>query len=100
MARLKMPSVSTRRGAPMGREERRPQFKTAGRGSLERVHIDAGGYDNGGAYWGHGERLYRMMTDEGNYVLYVRAATRGKARESLLKSYPNIRIRPHHRDNE
>lgn len=49
------PPVSSRYGAPMGRHTG-PDFlcAEAGRVTLRRIRLDRGGYDPGGAYWGHG----------------------------------------------
>ena len=39
---------------------------------LFKVNIDSGGYDEGGAYWGHGEPLW-CATDDEDYREFVRA---------------------------
>ena len=47
-------TVDTRYGAPMGRSGQKGDPDWYYRFSLRRVRLDAGGYDSGGAYWGHG----------------------------------------------
>lgn len=39
---------------------------------LRRVRLDSGGYDAGGAYWGHGGELYEAFTDDGAEFMIVR----------------------------
>lgn len=64
---------------------------------LFRVRLDSGGYDDGGAYWGHsrGETLYCAQCDEGGRR-FVRAASRLQAVAALeieaqaLKSPPRV----------
>lgn len=60
---------------------------TAAKLRLQRVRIDSGGYDPGGAYWGIGAPLYWVSDDECGSTAYVRAATRDKAKQS----FPNAR---------
>jgi len=45
---------------------------------LFRVKLDSGGYDDGGAYWGHGEPIWCAIDDEGN-MQTVRAPHRESA---------------------
>lgn len=76
---MKLPTVSSRYGSPMGRandgniETCLPRFVR-----LFRVNLDIGGYDNGGAYWGHGEPLWCALDDDGNWQ-FIRAASRARA---------------------
>jgi hypothetical protein len=76
-------NVSSRYGAPMGRSESgyletdEPRFVR-----LFRVRIDAGGYDDGGAYWGIGEPIYCAIDDDGNRQ-FVRAPSRTRAALAL-----------------
>lgn len=44
---------------------------------LERVKLDSGGYDKGGAYWGTGEPLFVAWDDSGEFQLFVRAVPEG-----------------------
>lgn len=76
---MKLPYVSSRYGAPMGRrsdpsiETCLPRFVR-----LFRVDLDSGGYDNGGAYWGHGMPLWCALDYDGNQQ-FIRAASRARA---------------------
>ena len=69
------------RGAPMGRFEY-GDSKIQGKATVRlfQVHLDNGGYDNGGAYWGIGPQLWCALADE--YRRFTRAATR---REAMLE---------------
>jgi hypothetical protein len=73
------------RGAHMGRPEYRNgpdgQVTDAPLFRLQRVALDSGGYDNGGAYWGTGAPLYVAFSGESpedseSHVAYVRVEQR------------------------
>jgi len=72
--------VDSSRGAPMGRfgSDESP----TGRIRLFRVRLDSGGYDDGGAYWGHGAPLYCASNGRG-YLRCIRANTRKEAAQLL-----------------
>ena len=55
---------------------------------LVRERLDSGGYDSGGAYWGHGSPLYRYESADSQNEGYLRAADRGEARREVLEIYP------------
>jgi hypothetical protein len=122
----KLPDVSSRYGAPMGRgwphmahhaktvaamyaahpptdeTERRhytvalahlaPHPVAAPKVSLRRIRLDNGGYDSGGAYWGHGATLWYAASDDGAVDLWFRASTRETARTSVLAQFPSARF--------
>lgn len=73
-------NVSSKYGAPMGRGSSGDAPK--GKVRLFEVRLDSGGYDDGGAYWGHGKRLYcvegESMDGEG-YRRFERADNRTHA---------------------
>ena len=81
------PDVSSRYGASMGRSESYFSIIPAGRLRIYRVPIDSGGYDPGGAYWGHGAPLYCIESEgighifqtETSFAHYYRAADRADA---------------------
>ncbi len=60
---MELDKVGGRYGAPMGRGSDHPGDAACaqGKGTLYEVEIDDGGYDNGGAYWGLGERLWMAV---------------------------------------
>lgn len=72
-------NVSSKYGAPMGRSES-PLGHTRVR--LFRVNLDSGGYDDGGAYWGHGKPIYCAQCGEGGRQ-FVRADSRLSAASDL-----------------
>lgn len=79
--------VSSRYGAPMGRREAGSIDTSAPRSvRLFRVRLDAGGYDDGGAYWGTGAPLWCAEDDDGNRQ-FIRAGTRERA--ALELNIPN-----------
>jgi len=99
MAALKLPAVDCSRGAPLGRRGRADW--TDGRAAdyprkfwLCRVALNAGGYDNGGAYWGRGLPLYyaETVSTEGEASLYTRAADRPAAKAVIVARFPNARF--------
>lgn len=67
--------VSGRYGAPMGRSDYGTPENATGKIRLFRVVLDSGGYDDGGAYWGHGGALY-CATDDADYRQFIRASSR------------------------
>lgn len=73
------PEVSGRYGAPMGRRNTGnapiDDIKTV---RVFRVRLDSGGYDDGGAYWGHGQPIY-CATDGADYFATCRADSRLRA---------------------
>lgn len=89
MSRCELYKVSSKYGAPMGRGALEPRdllvlapFEPRMR--LQRVVLNSGGYDSGGAYWGTGKPLWRAwITDEktGDEVeSFFRAWTRDEAK--------------------
>ena len=59
---------------------------------LFRVRLDAGGYDDGGAYWGAGARLYCAMCDEGGRQ-FTRAKSRADAARILCIPSENLKVK-------
>lgn len=57
---------------------------------LFRVNIDSGGYDEGGAYWGTGQPLYCLMSD--NLLRFARCPNREFAKQLFLSFHPKIRF--------
>jgi hypothetical protein len=76
--------VSCKYGAPMGRSG---SLLGSGVVRLQRVSLDSGGYDRGGAYWGSGEPLWVAFDDEAG-ERYLRAPTRKVAQERLRAETP------------
>ena len=89
--------VNSTYGAPMGRRDTYlPGLEgdDTGRFTLRRVRLDSGGYDPGGAYWGHAEPLYWYAadTEHGQVDGYVRARTRERAKAEVRECYPDARF--------
>lgn len=72
-----LPQVSTRHGAPMGRTNAALDYSEPNSIKLFKVVLDAGGYDNGGAYWGKGNPLW--CAKQGAAMAFVRAHSRLQA---------------------
>lgn len=72
-------SVNCQYGAPIGRSAYGiPENLDPRSVRVFRVRLDAGGYDDGGAYWGHYQSLY-CATDNGDYRQFIRACSRAEA---------------------
>jgi hypothetical protein len=84
--------VSCKYGSPMGRFTG-PHFldTDAGKIVLRRIYLDNGGYDKGGAYWGHGEALYETMDEDGNGFI-LRAMSRDKAKAIIWADFPDAKF--------
>ncbi len=67
----------------------------AGKLYVSRIHIDSGGYDQGGAYWGLGELIYAASSTkvgqapDSSAFGTVRARNRAEAIRSFIKTFPS-----------
>ena len=94
-AKLKADTVSSFRGAPMGRSdwgltEHRwcPMMMY-----LQRVRFIDGDYDLGGAYWGGGgEPLFCAWAEGIEARVFVRAKDRRAAKLKVKKCFPNAKF--------
>lgn len=91
--------VSSKYGAPMGRRECRHFDESKPRSiSCFRVRLDNGGYDDGGAYWGHGtgteRNLYCLRQDDTDYIEFYRAGTRSGAIRKANVPHELLKVRP------
>lgn len=89
---MKLPNVSTRYGAPMGRHTVGHLDMTPRSVRLFKVALDSGGYDSGGAYWGIGAPLYCAMDADGN-MQFTRASSRAQAALMLDLSDTVLRVK-------
>lgn len=81
------PTVSGRYGAPMGRRSSTmPNIDPAKPLQLFRVPLNSGGYDRGGAYWGHGAPLYCVMDWSGD-TAFFRARDRAAAKAHVMAEH-------------
>lgn len=85
-------AVNSQYGAPMGRRDYQGDPDTCSKFYLQRVALDSGGYDRGGAYWGLGCPLYYFEECEGDASGFLRAPTRQEAKAQVLESYPGARF--------
>lgn len=111
-----LPPVNCQYGAPMGRRLR-PHSVAKGRNaweedldpcrrirqegkerrfegvvSLRKVDLDSGGYDRGGAYWGHGAPIWSALSECGVIDMIVRAPTREAAKNMIREKAPKARF--------
>jgi hypothetical protein len=94
MGTLKLSNVSSKYGAPMGRRSFKVDPDARITFKLRRVYLDSGGYDNGGAYWGHGAPLYQYSgydregtPEEEAAEGYLRAGSREDAKRQVRELY-------------
>lgn len=82
-----------KRGAGMGRPsvEPEPSSWTRVYVTLQRVKLDSGGYDQGGAYWGSGQPLYWASLDD-SAGWYFRAPSRDAAKVIVRETIPNAKF--------
>lgn len=86
------PNVSSRYGAPMGRHTGPDYLETsAGPLHLQRVRLNSGGYDAGGAYWGLGAPLWFVQDQDGNSQ-FLRAGDRAAAKAKIREDWPDARF--------
>jgi hypothetical protein len=83
--KTQFPPVHSRWGAPMGRREYHVKPSTPRSVRLFKVNLDAGGYDDGGAYWGVNQRWESLYcaTDDATYMEFIRAGSRAAAAAAL-----------------
>jgi hypothetical protein len=79
------------RGASLGRPSHAGPYD-GHKLTLQRIRLDSGGYDSGGAYWGIGAPLYWCASDDGTIDMFFRAASRDKAKEHVRVQYPTVRF--------
>lgn len=97
MPYAKLPKVHSMYGAPLGRPEiYLSDRQWVGRIRVARVALNQGGYDHGGAYWGGGERLWRVrgVAPDGGEDLYefVRSDYKHVVVEMYRERYPNANV--------
>lgn len=85
----KLPNVSTRYGAPMGRAKKRQEPE--GKLTVGQVHLDNGGYDAGGAYWGLPNNLHLVEDASGEYQAFERG-TPPQVCQKLREEHPGIPV--------
>lgn len=98
------PEANCRYGAPMGRATISHYFDKKGElislavmpdarpFHLVRIPLNSGGYDRGGAYWGHGEPLYGFVGPVTDIRGFVRAKSREAAKAAVREIHPHARF--------
>lgn len=84
------PQVDCKYGAPMGRVS--IVTDCDGKVSLRRVPLNSGGYDRGGAYWGHPNDLYWVGDESGGLDMFIRAKSRAAAKAAVLADWPGAKF--------
>ena len=85
--------VDSKYGAPMGRRDWLPCNAEPRTVRVFQVTLNSGGYDIGGAYWGHGGRLF-CATDGVNYREFARASNRDAAIAGLYIDHTLLKVKP------
>lgn len=99
----KLPKVDGKYGAPMGRTEKRLEWKGGSvynpaslivpvKLAMWRVKLNSDGYDSGGAYWGTGQPLYCVECHETGYCVFRRAAARQQLKDAMRREWPDVRF--------
>ncbi len=60
--------------------------------TIERIHLDRGGYTRGGKYFGTGAPLFDVYDDDGVVYFQVRALDRNAAKRLVRAGYPKARF--------
>ena len=85
------PDVSSRYGAPMGRHASGQATRDACK--LQRMPLDSGGYDAGGAYWGTPSNLWVCLDDDGEPICYTRARDRADAFDNVCDEIGSVKLK-------
>lgn len=86
MSKPTLTEVASKYGAPMGRPSRGGGTVDAITFDLQRVPLNSGGYDSGGAYWGIGSPLYWASAD--GIDRYFRARDIVQAQAMVRAEFP------------
>ena len=96
---MRLPNVSSKYGAPMGRVDQPHAYSgyaaiqdMAHKFTLRCVPLNSGGYDSGGAYWGHGIPLFWAMNENGTIERWLRADDRRHAKLIVQAEFCNAKF--------
>ena len=98
MGRPVLERVSCRYGAPMGRPGAHPGDDPHCPIRVRLIPLDSGGYDSGGAYWGHGAPLWQARGidefegERSEICDWNRAHSKAAAIAEWRQDWPNARI--------
>jgi hypothetical protein len=85
----------TQYGAQMGRSytaEYSVPEDYSGKLHIRRVRLDSGGYDKGGAYWGHDAPLWCIWGDSEDGADVLTSYRRASSRDAVKAMFPNARF--------
>lgn len=89
---MKLSDVSSSRSAPMGRRDTHSDCDAHIKLIVHHCPFVDGDYDEGGAYWGAGEPLWRAIEPEGDVEFFLRGKDRWEVLEDVRELYPNSEI--------
>lgn len=92
MPARKLEKVNCQYGAPMGRPGWNQEDRESPKIRLQRIPLNAGGYDRGGAYWGHGAPIWWAWSDNDECNITLRAHTRTLAKAKVQEEIPGARF--------
>lgn len=87
--------VKSTYGAPMGRANTGAAHDGPVKLTGRQVPSHDGGYDGGGAYWGHGgrgDRLFCFWSADRTIIRYGWAASMQDAKAAILEDFPNAKL--------
>lgn len=95
---MQLAKLDCKYGAPMGRGQILPVDSLAvdWKCNAQRVTLDTGGYDRGGAYWGIGAPLFWIFDREtggARLSYFLRAHNRDLAISQMKRHLPNLRFK-------
>ena len=81
-------------GAQMGRRDNIEDPDAPVKFHLVKMRLVDGGYDQGGAYWGLGDPMWRAIGEDEDMVneMFIRARTRDEAKAQVLETFPNAKF--------
>ena len=92
MATRQLEKVNCQYGAPMGRPGWNQEDRENPKIRLQRIRLDSGGYDSGGAYWGHGQPIWWAWSDNDEMNITLRAPSRESAKAKVREEIPGARF--------
>lgn len=104
MSKANLPDMSSKFGAPMGRQNTLPDDPTLPcQLQLDKLEWVDGDYDEGGAYWGGDSTTniywaYGTADDDTEVNVFVRASSRRLAKLKVLSKLPNATIQARNRE--
>jgi len=91
---MRLPKAYSQYGASMGRRDNITEPAYHVKFQLQKMQINSGGYDTGGAYWGVGMPMYHAAGygAEELQEMFFRARDRAQAREIVKAKFKNCKF--------